>query len=181
MAPTIEDVKSVESTSAGPIVEPARDVVIGDAKIADAPHRARDGAHAPRLRRRHDRGIPAAGLYFLGSEDRVMFARDGHHSVYGIGDYIYMDGDFHAIAAYEFTTMTITIEGGVTILLDDEPSFELFMSVLGTPWDETYRSQYETDDDRSDYIPIIYRTREAFSNHLTLGGHGELYHGYGSL
>jgi hypothetical protein len=178
MAPTINDVKSTESvgsTSAGPIIEPVREVVIGDVKIADAPRHARDGAHAPRHRAA---GVKVVGNYFLGSEDRVMFPRANHSGVYGIGNYIYMDDDFHPIAAYEFTTMTITIEGGATVLLDDEPSFELFMSVLGRRWDGTYRDRYTNDEDRSDYVPVIYRSREVFSNHLTHRGAGELYHPY---
>lgn len=152
----VPEVKSVDSAAA---TAPVHNDVASEVKVAAA---------SRLLRPRRDHGIQVIGHYFLGQMDRNMF--NGH---YGRGYFIYVDGVFSGIREYNPATYIITLESGVKLLLDDEPSFELFMAVMGVPWDETYRAGWMGDDDRADYVPYVYRMRADFVSRT-----GEFYHPY---
>ena len=127
------------------------------------------GEEAARLAMEHrDPGIRVISDYFLGQEDRNMFT-----GCFGSGYFIYVDGAINQISEYNPETFIMTLESGTELLLDGEPSFELFMAIFGTYWDHMYRDQWMNDSDRTDYVPTVYRTRADFVSRA-----GELYHPY---
>lgn len=185
MSPVEDTVPEVKSGHVSPPNAPADDVLV------DPGGRTRDASDAAPIRgnfilevdekatvewramQRRNGGIPVVSNYFLGQEDRVMLPRRSMQSAYGIGDYIYVDGDFRTFTSFNNDTGIITLGDGNTLLLDGEPLFELFMAILGTPWDETYRARWMNDEDRTDYVPCIYVTRADFVSRT-----GEFYHPY---
>lgn len=101
--------------------------------------------------------------YFLGQEDRNMV-----NGQYGLGYYIYTNGRFSAVKEYDECKQIIYTDDQ-KIRLEVEPSFALFMDVLGNKWEGRYKQQWAGDEDYTDYVPMYYPTREAFANRNTSG------------
>jgi hypothetical protein len=97
--------------------------------------------------------------YFLGQEDRNM-----KNGMFGIGDYIFINGTFLIVKDYIPNSCTIITGNDEKIVLTNEPSFPLFMDTLGESWDLFYKSQWKGDEDYTDYVPMYYPTLEAFTN-----------------
>jgi hypothetical protein len=95
--------------------------------------------------------------YFIGQEDRNM--RNG---AFGMGDYIYIDHQFYPIKSYDPISHLLRVSKDKYFYIYSEPSFELFMEILGNEWDTTYKEQWTGDEDYTDYVPVYYKTRQDF-------------------
>ena len=100
--------------------------------------------------------------YFLGQEDRNM-----KNGLYGIGYYIYINNKFYEVKDVQDCIISTTTNED--FVLDNEPSFELFMKIMGEPWDTRYKAQWTGDEDYTDYVPLYYKTLKDFKNRGTLG------------
>jgi hypothetical protein len=100
--------------------------------------------------------------YFLHQVDRWP-----HSFAYGEGRYIYVDGHHYPIEKLDNEKKeVVTTKGKVIKLGKNEPSYDLFLEVMGKPWDEFYKKRCKEDDEENytDYVPLFYRTIDAYLN-----------------
>lgn len=111
--------------------------------------------------------IIEAEPYFLHEVDRWP-----HNGRYGEGRYIYVFGNHYLIKEFdEFKKYVHTTTGEIVKLGNDEPDYELFLEVMGKPWDDIYKNMWKDNEDYTDYVPLVYRTIEQY-----ITNEGEFYH-----
>ena len=79
------------------------------------------------------------------------------------GDCIYINHVYYAIDHFDekkneiYTTTDIIIKLGLS-----EPSYQLFMDVIGYMWDTMYKDYWKKTFDRAAFVPCYYETIEKF-------------------
>lgn len=106
--------------------------------------------------------IEIRGMNFLGNEDRDFITMK-----YGIGDYIFINGNIHKIKLKDATTRTVVDDSGQIYTLLSEPNMDMFMMFRGIPWD-IVKNQF-IGENYTDYVPGYYLSFNAFADsQLTL-------------
>jgi len=96
--------------------------------------------------------------YFLHQVDR--WPDNGR---YGDGKCIYVCNKHHPIKEFDDAKKQVYTTTGLLVKLDDnEPDFDLFLEVVGKPWDNVYKDMWKDDEDYTDYAPLVYKTIQQY-------------------
>ena len=78
--------------------------------------------------------------------------------------YIYLSGHHIPIKKYDHEKKIIFGKNVEIHLNNVEQDHELFIEVVGKPWDNKYKALYKGDEDYTDYAPAFYSTLEDLHN-----------------
>jgi hypothetical protein len=101
--------------------------------------------------------LTTTSKYFLHQVDR--WPDTGR---YGEGDYIYLMEQHFPVKSYNYEKKILRLEHFSIFLSNVEQDHELFLQVVGKPWDEEYKAKWAADDDYLDYSPGYYVTLDDF-------------------